>query len=284
MEQVLSDYEKYLARLPLSKHTRRNYVLRVRAYLKWLEGTPVPIKALQDALERDFVVRDYKAYLLQAGYTSSTVNANLAAVDSLYLYLGLGTAKIRRLDLPAQAPKALDPEEQRRFLKAVLHSQSARIQAIAFLLLHCGLRVSELAALNVGDVFVTARKGELVVRCGKGCKQRKIPLNMEVRNALLKYLPYPQDPGEPLFKSQRGTRLTTNGIAHIIRELAHDAGVQMSCHSLRHTCLSRLIRLGADVVTVAEIAGHSRLETTRRYSLPTADVKISAMEKLNYAT
>ena len=153
---------------------------------------------------------------------------------------------------------------------------------MALVMLHTGLRISELVALNVGDVFVTARKGELVVRCGKGSKQRRIPLNSDVREVLQIYLSCPADPAEPLFKSVRGNRISVNAVDHYVRQLAREAGVEMSCHRIRHTCLSRLVRAGIDIVIVAEVAGHSRLETTRRYSLPTADVKIAAMEKLNY--
>ena len=58
---------------------------------------------------------------------------------------------------------------------------------------------------------------------------------------------------------------------------------ELSSHSLRHTFITRLIRSGTDVVAVAELAGHSRLETTRRYSLPSQDVMLAAVEKLNYA-
>jgi integrase/recombinase XerC len=70
----------------------------------------------------------------------------------------------------------------------------------------------------------------------------------------------------------------------VIRGFGRESGVTLSSHRLRHTCLTRLVRAGVDIVTVAEIAGHSRIETTRRYSLPTADVMIAAVEKLNYAT
>ena len=150
-------------------------------------------------------------------------------------------------------------------------------------MLHCGLRISELAALNVSDVFVTARKGDVLVRCGKNSKQRRVPLNQDARDAMLSYLTQPRDPAEPLFKSQRGTRMSTGSIAYFIRQVAREAGIEMTSHSLRHTALTRLIRSGCDIVIVAEVAGHARLETTRRYSLPTADVKIAAMEKLNYA-
>lgn len=280
MDDVMAGYRTHLSRLPLSPHTRRNYAARVDHFIQWLQGST---DALTDCRERDFVVWGYKTFLLQSGRSSSTVNAVLSALDNFYLYLGIGGAKVRRQDLPQQAPRALGPEEQRRLLKAVTHSRSARNRVLVLTMLHCGLRISELAALDVGDVFVTARRGELVVRCGKGGRQRRIPMNADLREAMLSYVGGPQDPQAPLFRSQRGTRISVNAIAHLMRQFARDAGIEMTAHRLRHTALTRLVRSGVDIVTVAEVAGHARLETTRRYSLPTADVKIAAMEKLNYA-
>lgn len=282
-DQVLSDYQIYLSRLPLSQSTKRNYLQRVTAYLDWLAGSIDGSKALHNALERDYFIRDFKTYLLKSGRSSATVNAFLGALDNFYLYLGLGRAKVKRQELPAQAPRALSNEEQHRLLKAVMHCKSVRNQAIVFLMLHCGLRIAEVAALNAGDVFVTARRGEITVRCGKGNKQRKVPLNADAREIMLSYLSGPRDPEAPLFLSQKGNRISTNGIDRMLRQLGRIAGVEMSAHRLRHTALARLIRSGIDIVIVAEVAGHSRLETTRRYSLPTADDKIRAMEKLNYA-
>jgi site-specific recombinase XerD len=284
MKNTLQGYQTYLQRLPLSRHTKRNYYQRVRHYLTWLSGSPEGDRALQDGQERDFAIMDYKTRLLQTGHSASTVNAILGTLDNFYCFLGLGNAKVRRQDLPQQAPKALKPEELKRVLRSVGRCSSQRNKTIALLFLHTGLRISELAALNVGDVFVTARKGEITVRCGKNSKQRKIPLNADIREVMQAYLSGPRNPDEPLFKSQRGSRISTGAIDHLIRQIADDAGVEMSCHTLRHSCLTRLLHSGADIVTVAEVAGHSRLETTRRYTLPSQDVKIEAMEKLNYAT
>lgn len=283
MVDTLRGYQDYLARLPLSGHTKRNYLGRIKAYLEWLAASPEGTQALEDAHERDFFIRDYKAHLLLSGRSSATVNAALASLDSFYQHLGLGPAKIRRQDLPAQAPKALEADEQRRFIREVMRSKSKRNQLIALVMVHAGLRIAEVAGLNVGDVFVTARKGELLVRCGKGNKQRRIPMNSELREAMLSYLRGPQLPDTPLFKSQRGTRISVNAVAHVIKQFAKDAGIEMTSHSLRHTALTRLIRSGCDIVIVAEVAGHARLETTRRYSLPSLDDKIRAMEQLTYA-
>lgn len=278
-----ASYCEYLSRLPLSAHTKRSYKSRIGAYLNWLSSSPEAAAALRNQVERDYAIMDYRRHLLQSGAKPATVNASLAALDNFYLFLGVGKTRIRRQDLPVAAPRALEPEELRRVLKAVSYS-SPRNRTIALILIHTGLRISELAALSVGDVFVTARKGEITVRCGKGGKHRVIPMNADLREAMCLYLTAPRQPHEALFLSQKGNRISISTVDHVIRQIARDAGVDMSAHTLRHSCLTRLIRSGADVVTVAEIAGHSRLETTRRYSLPSASVKIAAMEKLNYGS
>lgn len=152
-------------------------------------------------------------------------------------------------------------------------------------MLNCGLRISEVAALNVSDVVMTARKHELIVRCGKNGKRRVIPINREAAEVVQSYLATLRcvDVDSPLLRSQKGNRLSNQAIDQVIRSFGKDAGVELSSHSLRHTCLTRLVRAGIDIVTVAEIAGHSRLETTRRYSLPSNDIMVAAMEKITYA-
>ena len=160
MINELQGYTEYLQKMPISQHTRRNYLARVRRYLSWLEGSPDASKALNDRVERDFAVQQYKLHSLHAGKSASTVNAVLAAIDNFYLYKGLGTTKVRRQDLPARAPRALESEELRRLLKAITQCKSMRNKAIALVMLHSGLRISEVCALNMGDVLLSARKRE----------------------------------------------------------------------------------------------------------------------------
>src|SRR3974390_1565285 len=141
---MLENYQAHIARLPLSKHTKRNYVLRVRQYLEWLDGSPDAQKALSDPIEGDLAVQEFRNWLLQRGSSPSTVNATLAAIDNLYIAIGLGPSKTKRQELSKHAPRALDTEEQHRLLKAVTRNRSARNRAIIMLMLHCGLRISEL--------------------------------------------------------------------------------------------------------------------------------------------
>jgi site-specific recombinase XerD len=74
--------------------------------------------------------------------------------------------------------------------------------------------------------------------------------------------------------------LTARSVDRAVRGVAARAGLELSAHTLRHTCVTNLVRAGNDLVLVAELAGHRRLETTRRYSLPSEADRQAAMEAL----
>jgi integrase/recombinase XerC len=241
---------------------------------------------LRDPFARDYAVRDYKTSLKTHGKAKPTsVNLALAAIDHFYRFLGLDRPRVKREDLPEQAPRALKPEEQKAFLRAVERIPSVRDQAIAQLLFYTGLRLGECAALNVDDVRVSARKGLVIVRSGKGETYREVPLNADVRETLNAWLKervkrFPAHADPALFLSLKGKRLSTRAIDLVLRQLGREAKLELSAHVLRHTCLTNLVRRGNDLVLVAEVAGHKRLETTRRYSLPSLEDRESALEGL----
>jgi site-specific recombinase XerD len=285
--EALAAYEDWLARQPLSAHTRRTYLTQVRRYctylstLLWEYGHP-----LREPHARDYAVRDYKTALKVIHLAKpSSVNLALAAIDHFYRFLELPTPRVTREDLPTQAPRALELAEQKRFLRAVERCSSARDRAIALLLFYTGLRISECASLTVDDVRLSSRKGLVIVRMGKGNTYREVPLNAEVRTALDAWLEQrkkrvSQRNESALFLTKQGTRLATRTIDDVVRRLGQEANLSLSAHILRHTCLTSLVRNGNDLVLVAELAGHKRLETTRRYSLPTATDREAAMEGL----
>jgi integrase/recombinase XerC len=184
--------------------------------------------------------------------------------------------RVQREDLPQKSPRALKPEEQKAFLRAVERSSSLRDQAVVRLLFYTGLRLSECTALNVDDILVSARKGMVIVRSGKGELYREVPLNAEVRKSLKDWLkerserfPHLSEPA--LFLSLKGRRLSTRAIDLMLCQFGTDVNLDVSAHILRYTCLTNLVRRGNDLVLVAEVAGHKRLETTRRYSLPSVE-------------
>lgn len=139
----------------------------------------------------------------------------LAALDSFYTQLGLGRPVVRREDLPASAPRAITVEEQRRLLR-IGERATARDRAIVVVLLCTGLRLAELVALDVGDLRVSARKGIVIVRSGKGDAYREVPLNALVRQVLEEWLADRKTEvgeGEPaVFVGRGGRRLLKRSV------------------------------------------------------------------------
>jgi site-specific recombinase XerC len=99
-----------------------------------------------------------------------------------------GRPNVRREDLPKEAPRALEPEEQKRFMRAVERCTSIRDRAIALLLFYTALRVGERASLDTSDIALSARKGKVPVRAGKGDLYREVVLNAEAREGLSAWL------------------------------------------------------------------------------------------------
>ena len=281
---ALTAYLEWLEGRPLAARSREAYAHQVRRYIAWLgDRSPVDGDPLADGDARDWAVRDYKRHLKAVErWKPASVNLALAALDSFYTQLGLGRPVVRREDLPAKAPRALTEEQQRRLLR-MAERGSARDRAIVVMLLYTGLRLAELVALDVDDVKMSARKGLVIVRSGKGDAYREVPLNALVRQVLEEWLAERKRlavGGErAVFVGRSGRRLSKRSVDDVVRGLGEDAGVKLSAHILRHTFLTRLVRQG-DLVLAAELAGHRRLETTRRYSLPSDIDRLLAVENL----
>jgi site-specific recombinase XerD len=287
---VLARYERWLSRQPLAERTRAAYTAQVRGFVSWLAASEHGAAALSEARVRDWAVRDYKRFVKAAPrrWAPSSVNQALAALDNFYRHLGVGGPAVARERLARVAPRALETSEQRAFLRAVQACPAPRDRAIATVFFYTAVRLSELAGLDVEDVQMTARRGRLRVRSGKGDAWREVPLNSACRAALEEWLSARADShavavvadpaGSALWLSRSGGRMSARAVDLVVRRLAGEAGLVMSAHTLRHTCVTNLIRSGADVVLVAEIAGHRRLDTVRRYSLPSQADKDAALE------
>jgi len=283
--EALSAYIGWLEGRPLAARSRQAYGHQVRRYLAWLgDRSPVDGDPLGDEAARDWAVRDYKRQLKAVErWKPASVNLALAALDSFYTQLGLGRPVVRREDLPAKAPRALTEEQQRRLLR-MAERASARDRAIVVMLLYTGLRLAELVALDLDDVRVSARKGLVLVRSGKADAYREVPLNALVRQVIEEWRSERQrraPEGErAFFLGRGGRRLAKRSVDDVVRGLGEDAGMKLSAHILRHTFLTRMVRQGSDLVLVAELAGHRRLETTRRYSLPSDSDRLLAVESI----
>jgi integrase/recombinase XerC len=297
-ERYAAAWDAYAAALenaPLDADTRRAYASRLRSYLAWLDSAGITgPDPLADPHGRDFAARDYRTWLKTVGKrAASTVNAHLTALDHFYEHLGLGAVRVQRDQLPRRAPRALGEREQKRFLRAVERRPQARDRAIGRLLFYSGVRVAELVALDEDDVPLSARKGKVIVRAGKGGDSREIPLLDQTARASVaewkkERAAWPcADSNPALFLNRRGGRLSARAVDQLLDGLAADADLvdddgdpAASAHIVRHTFGTNLLRNGVDIVTVAELMGHRRLDTTRLYTLPTERDLEDAVAKL----
>ncbi|MBX9721735.1 MAG: tyrosine-type recombinase/integrase [Candidatus Obscuribacterales bacterium] len=292
--QRFQKYLKWLERQPLSEHTRRAYHCRIDGFLGYLGSSGEDLQVLiENDCERAFVLGNYKRYLkLELKLLPASVNANLTATDHFLQHCGARKTKIAREDLPQEAPRALSKDEQQLFLRKVAGCRRTKDRAVALVLFYTGIRISECVNLDLDDVSVIGRKNLIVIRNGKGERYREIPLHIEARDAIKTWLDeriqkFEQGEkfkkkklDEALFLNPQGKRLTTASIDLIVRKIGKSCGLALSAHRLRHTFLTNLVRAKNDLVLVAEIGGHKRLETTRRYTLPTSTDRQRAIEGL----
>ena len=284
---VLDEYVAALRSAPLSDQTRRTYESKVRQFLAWLAQADVDGDPLNAADARDWAAREYRTHLQTVlKRKPATVNNALAAIDDLYTRRRLGPANATRADLPKTAPKALTKRAAIRFLRAVEAWPSARDRAIALVPFYAGARIGEIVGLDVDDVHLSARKGVLRIS-GKGERIREIPIHPPLRVALTNWLDervrWPGADGPGLFLNRRGARISARAAHEIITTIAHTAAPDdnATAHVLRHTFATRLVRGRTDLVIVAELLGHARLETTRVYSRPTREDAERTLDRLD---
>ncbi len=235
-EEALAAYVAWLARQPLADRTKREYARWVRSFAGWAATAPEAGEwgedPLVDPLARDYAARDFKRWLqIERRLAPSSVNLGLASLDSFFTMLGLGQPRVRREQLAQAAPRALDLGEQRRLLRAVERA-GARDRALVGVMLFTGLRISEAVALDLDDLHISARKGEVVVRSGKGDAGRSVPLNAVVRAMLSEWLAERKAPeGErAVFVNRRGGRLAPRSADDAVRKVAADAPLAISAH------------------------------------------------------
>lgn len=220
-------------------------------------------------------------------FSPSSVARLVVSLRALYRFLvgegrvdadptaGLGVPK-----LPRSLPKAIPLEDVERLIELPDTSPlGRRDKALIEVLYGTGLRISELAALDLDDIDVD--EGSLLVRAGKGHKSRVVPVGRAARKAVADYLTVtrpelarkggkqPARDQSALFLNARGGRLSRQGCWKILKGYARTGGMEkkVSPHTLRHSFATHMLDAGADIRAVQELLGHASLATTQVYTL-----------------
>ena len=268
-----------LADREMSPLTIRNYARELRAFADWYHATYQEIPSISSLTADD--LREYKEMLRERRLKPATINLALAALRSLVKWARAAKIVSEAIEAPKmvklvrKTPRWLTRPQERKLLKVVRHGQDDQHVGLVELFLVFGLRISEMASLEWGDVEMTRTKGVLRVRRGKGAKERELPFtgNERARKALLLvgWLSHGKDKGRRILQGQRGP-LSASGIKQLLTPYGAAAGLDgFSAHTLRHTCAKRMIERGADLPTVARWLGHESLNTTMLYTLPSQE-------------
>jgi integrase/recombinase XerD len=224
----------------------------------------------------------YLLDLKERGYVATTMARKVAAARSFFGFLvSEGTVKTdptENMSSPSVGkalPKPIPLNQVRLLLEqpAKLPTAEAKRDRVMLELLYAsGMRISELVALNLGDVNT---EGDYFVRCfGKGRKERIIPLYEQIALTIKKYIEEDRPrlahgkKETALFLNARGERLTRQGFWQKLKEYVKSAGLdaQISPHTLRHSFATHMLSGGADLRSVQELLGHANISTTQVYT------------------
>lgn len=227
------------------------------------------------------VFRDYLFDLMKQGLQRATIRLKFAALRSFYKFLvlrqGMGRSPVAEVQLPKPErglPVVLSVAQIDELLTMPLRLTAdkksppwlpLRDTAILELFYSCGLRISELLALDVRDVDFL---GETIKVLGKGAKERIIPVGGPAVNAIQRYRQEAAVTSGPLFLSKRRTRITQQAVDLLLRKyLKHSAiPFAISPHKLRHSFATHMLDAGADLRSVQALLGHASLSTTQIYT------------------
>jgi len=270
-------YVAELARAGKSAHTVNAYSSDLAQFERFLspDGAVAPHPREIDV----FTFRRWLAGLYREELEVVSIRRKLAAVRGLFRFLvregviEVNTARlVRTPKAPQRLPEVINAEQANRLLDGVAagtldRPHPARDRAIFELLYGCGIRLSELAGLNLEDLD----RGEGWIRVrGKGKKERQVPMPRVAAEALERYLgerPVVRDQRAVFLNHRRG-RLSTRGIAGIVKLYATAISGDPSVHphSFRHAYATHLLADGADLRAIQELLGHARLSTTQKYT------------------
>ena len=259
-ERNIRKYEAFLRREERESSTVENYLRSLRRFAAWAGDSPVNKET----------AAAWKMALVEDGYAPVTINAMLAAVNKFFVCMGYEAYKVRYLRIQRRLfrtpGRELTQSEYQRLVETAREKGDKRLVLLMEAICATGIRVSEVRYITVE----AARTGMAEVAL-KG-KIRTILLPQKLCRKLLKYAKTQKIVSGELFLTRDGKSLSRKFIWAEMKRLCDRAGVERSKvfpHNLRHLFARTFYRVCRDVVKLADVLGHSSIETTRIYLLST---------------
>lgn len=269
--KLLEEYSAHLTMDERSKLTIEKYMRDITAFMAF---------AGEYEITKELVM-DYKNKLIKDSYALRSINSMLASLNSFFDYIGWSDFKVRSLKVQQQLfcseDKELSKAEYERLCKTAEKNHNERLKLIIQTICGTGIRVSELQFITVEAI----KKGYTQVFC-KG-KNRKIFIVKELQKRLNYYIKrYSLETG-PVFVTKTGKPINRSNIWREMKQLCKDANVnckKVFPHNLRHLFARTFYKIEKDIAKLADILGHSSIETTRIYIVSTGFEHLKKMESM----
>ena len=269
-QEIISDFKEYLILEERSRATVEKYIRDVKAFSAFVNGEEITKE----------VVIEYKKYL-QDSYAVRSINSMLASINSLFAFLGWQELKVKSIKLQQQIycpeERELTKAEYTRLCRAAKHKHNERLNLILQTICGTGIRVSELRFITVE----AARHGEATVSCK--AKTRSVFIVKELQKKLLRYAAEQGIKSGMIFVTRTGKPISRTNIWREMKALCNEAGVnpqKVFPHNLRHLFARVFYGIEKDIAKLADILGHSSINTTRIYIISTGTEHRRRMENM----
>ncbi|MGN0004961.1 MAG: tyrosine-type recombinase/integrase [Candidatus Gastranaerophilaceae bacterium] len=270
-EKQIAAFAAYLESEEKSKNTCDKYIRDVRAFASYLNDTSVA---------KETVIA-YKNKLLSENYAARSINSMLASLNSLFTFLGWADCKVKSIKLQRQIycseEKEMTKAEYMRLVKTAKQKGNERLSLLIQTICGTGIRVSELQFITVEAV----KCGEAVVSL-KG-KTRSVFIVHDLQTILLRYAAEQKISSGAIFITRNGKPISRTNIWREMKNLCEQAGVnpkKVFPHNLRHLFARTFYGIERDIAKLADILGHSSINTTRIYIITTGNEHRQRMENM----
>ncbi len=269
--KVIAEFKERLILEERSEITVEKYIRDVKAFAKYTQNS---------AITKETIIA-YKKYL-QENYAVRSVNSMLASINSLFMFLGWHDLRVKSLKLQQQVfcpeEKELTKAEYARLCRTAERKHNERLNLILQTICGTGIRVSELRYITVEAV----KNGEAVVNCK--AKTRSVFIVKELKQKLLRYAAEQNIISGMIFVTRTGKPISRTNIWREMKALCEEANVnpqKVFPHNLRHLFARVFYGIEKDIAKLADILGHSSINTTRIYIISTGTEHRRRMENMH---
>ena len=269
-QDLIENFENYLINEEKASATLEKYIRDIKAFFEWISGTEIDKQK----------VLNYKENLI-GKFAPTSVNSVLSSLNSFFEFNNWYELKVKMLKIQkqifAQNDKELSKTEYERLLDAAKAKSNQRLYLLMQTICSSGIRVSELQYVTVEAIKLK----KATINC-KG-KMRIVILPKELCRILTEYAKTQKITSGSVFVTRTGKPLDRSTIWKMMKKLCESANVskhKVFPHNLRHLFARTFYTLQKDIVRLADILGHSNVNTTRIYTMETGEIHRRQIQKL----